>query len=126
MSALGQNSDSQRAHNDPINQEVIVRLMDWVVSASACCLAMVLVGMLTVASFAANEQFQLATDLLGTPQCQLSTPPEDTSTPQETAKFAAVGGQYDIARYETRQAAQGGHAGLEVHNPKLRSKSTPF
>lgn len=54
--------------------------------------APVLVAMILMApasrTLAANDQFQSASDLLGTPQPQSSTPPENTGTPAETAKLA--------------------------------------
>ncbi|MEO5957139.1 MAG: hypothetical protein ABIR36_15820 [Nitrospiraceae bacterium] len=97
-------------------------LRDWVVGASVCGIAIVLFGMPTVASFAANDQFQSGADLLGTPQPKPSGPPENTGTPEETAKLAAAAGKYDIAGMKLGTPLKEAMQALKAHNPKLQMK----
>ena len=93
-------------------------LRDWAVSASACGFAMVLFGMPTVTSFAA-DQFQSGADLLGTPPKQ-SGPPPNTGTPEQTAKLAAAAGKYDIAGMKLGTPLKEAMQTLKAHNPKLQ------
>jgi hypothetical protein len=88
--------------------------------------APVLVAMILMApasrTLAANDQFQSASDLLGTPQPQSSTPPENTGTPAETAKLATAAGKNDIAGMKLGTPLKEAMQALKAHIPKLQLK----
>ena len=95
-------------------------IKDRAIRATVIGVAMVLFGMPTVTSFAA-DQFQSGADLLGTPP-ERSGPPPNTGTPEETAKLAVAAGKYDIAGMKLGMPLKEAMQALKAHNPKLQMK----
>ena len=95
-------------------------IKDWAIRTMVVGVAMVLFGMPTVTSFAA-DQFQSGADLLGTPPKQ-SGPPPNTGTPEQTAKLAAAAGKCDIAGMKLGTPLKEAMQALKAHNPKLQMK----